>query len=1296
MHEYPTLRLTRAARFPGHLTCVSILSVALCLLCGSSACWAATPPAIFQWAAPLILTTHTYCSIVGTAGSVSSFDFDSLRRLVKPQPAGYAEPGGYFVGRARSRGVPALPAPLLHRLTLDRGPALPFSIQAPDTGTGFEAIVSSGRNPPEPEIGVGPDHMVITENAVIAVVDKDGSNRREVDSRDFFGLDTTRGVPFDHKCAYDPRGGRFLVVAVETGSDTVYLAISKTSNPHAGWWRYKTRGRLFGGSGYDPAAGSLGLVDYPGLGFSDNKVVVSWDMDAPPDYTDFATARMRVFDRDSVYAGRPPRYIDVDLSDPWQDADNHSGGSWPVCPGGASGVCAIWTTKPSRSLSAGTDVYLLALHEVPVDTLAHEVAFRKLTGTVAAQNVCADSTSNFSLARITTDNYLRPPAYARAPSQGQVNIDRDHLATMDFYVRNGVITTAWHVGATIEGGGLASAIRLLQIRTSDKAVLTDETYGSSESDYYYPAVCTDSAGSVYLGFTRSSTSEYASVRATGKRRSDATIEPSVLLKAGVCNVNVFWGDYTGISTDESASSSSGTSAWYAGEWAKTGGTCGTWARKLSFGYGQISGVVRFDADGDTSTTGDQTALAGVSVALKKGSTTRATTTTDSLGQYQFIYLDPETLDVVMTVPGDDCALAALVGTGATSQTRVSNTDIQVVLAGSQESSNNKFILSHYRVTLPLADAIWATGKDSTVQWVPPCDTTGSRRIGVYLGRSSSSTISAWPQVIDTTLAPGTRSKTWHVSGCAPQYGQFRVAYRYWSGDSAVALGPVYKLVRRNPANFPAPPTNAAWVVGRDSIAVWNAGPGAVGATKIRVYLGTDPEGAPTSWPSVVKDSTEISICDTLFHWTPWSSITDPCYAQFMLVSYKPGGTPDTLFSNQFEIGIPGCPLVAAWTGSQWVEDNTILKDAARPGSDVDRYLLRHAPAPQAGAYRLRILERERETSILDAVQLVVLDHAAGTTVGVWDTGEPFVVGEKILPQSAVDGAGQDRLAELIPGGGGVLANAGETITLRFDPARTAPAPAAAAASNSGGGGMQGYSYIKLPGAPARIGPRTAETARDLEGIGIEVPDGADATRWVEVCRIHPRELGSGFGVSRTTLRGSSVIRYRFYATHRLADVTWCSEGPGEIGQRVLGPQTALGGTVLSPGGTLELAFAAPPLGSGLSRDFLLVAKGTYTSGTQPARPLPREVAFSRPGPNPFRTGLTLRYALPKKAHVRLSILNVSGAVVAQVRDAEQDAGYWEATWDGRAQSGALVSAGIYFARFEAGSYHRTYKVTRMR
>jgi hypothetical protein len=78
-------------------------------------------------------------------------------------------------------------------------------------------------------------------------------------------------------------------------------------------------------------------------------------------------------------------------------------------------------------------------------------------------------------------------------------------------------------------------------------------------------------------------------------------------------------------------------------------------------------------------------------------------------------------------------------------------------------------------------------------------------------------------------------------------------------------------------------------------------------------------------------------------------------------------------------------------------------------------------------------------------------------------------------------------------------------------------------------------------------------------------------------------------------------------------------------------------------------------------------------------------------PNPFNPSTTIRYALPGRAHVTLTIFNTLGQKVATPVNESQEAGYHDVRFDG---SG--VASGVYFYRFRAGEYVATKRLLLIR
>lgn len=103
--------------------------------------------------------------------------------------------------------------------------------------------------------------------------------------------------------------------------------------------------------------------------------------------------------------------------------------------------------------------------------------------------------------------------------------------------------------------------------------------------------------------------------------------------------------------------------------------------------------------------------------------------------------------------------------------------------------------------------------------------------------------------------------------------------------------------------------------------------------------------------------------------------------------------------------------------------------------------------------------------------------------------------------------------------------------------------------------------------------------------------------------------------------------------------------------------------------------------SGLDSDiFAMQVAAAGTVGVPDVPPV--EISFARPSPNPAREALTLRYALPREATVRLAIYDITGRRIRGLISGAEPAGPHAVGWDLRDDDGAAVGVGIYFARLE--------------
>jgi hypothetical protein len=81
---------------------------------------------------------------------------------------------------------------------------------------------------------------------------------------------------------------------------------------------------------------------------------------------------------------------------------------------------------------------------------------------------------------------------------------------------------------------------------------------------------------------------------------------------------------------------------------------------------------------------------------------------------------------------------------------------------------------------------------------------------------------------------------------------------------------------------------------------------------------------------------------------------------------------------------------------------------------------------------------------------------------------------------------------------------------------------------------------------------------------------------------------------------------------------------------------------------------------------------------------PPVAALEQNYPHPFNPSTTIRYALPQRAHMTLTVFNTLGQQVAQLINSDIEAGCHDIQFNA-----ANLASGVYFYRIQAGSYVET-------
>ena len=94
----------------------------------------------------------------------------------------------------------------------------------------------------------------------------------------------------------------------------------------------------------------------------------------------------------------------------------------------------------------------------------------------------------------------------------------------------------------------------------------------------------------------------------------------------------------------------------------------------------------------------------------------------------------------------------------------------------------------------------------------------------------------------------------------------------------------------------------------------------------------------------------------------------------------------------------------------------------------------------------------------------------------------------------------------------------------------------------------------------------------------------------------------------------------------------------------------------------------------------------FTDAADKRNYLPHEFALSQNYPNPFNPVTTINYSLPKEGHVKLTVYNTIGSMVATLVDETKPAGKFSVKLNGD-----KLASGIYYYRMESGDYNEAKK-----
>lgn len=386
----------------------------------------------------------------------------------------------------------------------------------------FPAIGFTGFRPPDPDLGVGPNHIVAVVNSSLAFYTKAGNQDFQQDFETFFQTFFPQGGSFlfDPKVHYDRHAGRFVVIVLDFDASTqrsrVLLAVSDDNNPNGNWHQYAIDVKT-------TVSGSVCWGDYPGFGYNKDGYVVALNLftfagDA------FRGVRLTTIRKSSVLNG-----------------------------GTAATTAFVNTAGDSFSLQAA-EVFDAAVSKMYLMNTASTSQIKIWTLDGLDGTPAAPTTQN-----VTVPSFVFPPATG-APSSGGRLLDELDGRLINVAYRGAKLLTVHAVQATTDS---RNRIRWYEFTQPLAAAATLAQSGevieptTANNHFHMGAISKNAAGDIGLIFTRSGTNIVADIMRTARKASDpvGTMGNPVLVQGSVGPTYGFsaqvnrWGDYAGLRVD---------------------------------------------------------------------------------------------------------------------------------------------------------------------------------------------------------------------------------------------------------------------------------------------------------------------------------------------------------------------------------------------------------------------------------------------------------------------------------------------------------------------------------------------------------------------------------------------------------------------------------------------------------------------------------------------------------------------------------------------------------------------------
>jgi hypothetical protein len=427
---------------------------------------------------------------------------------------------------------------------------------APATTNNFEGIPQTAFRPPDCTIAVGPNDVMVSVNTDLAIYTKGGALRFRWANMSLFNpVQPANATFFDPQVAYDHYAKRWIVVTAarrnSPAGSWLMVGVSQGPDPVGPYWIWALDATK---DGSNP---TNNWADFPMLGFDTQGIYISSNMFLMGG--GFQYVKLRILNKAEVYAGGVGPSHFIKWYDFWSLKNPNNSLSFTVQP--AAHFTGLGGNPPAFLINA-------------LWPGGNTLTLWKLSNPIG---YWSGSTPTLTKDSIACRSYDLPPDAEQKGSAVRIETNDSRLLNAVYQYVDGVrrLWTCHTSKHTWAGENVARSVaQWYEIDTDQKKVIQQNAYGAKGRYYFFPAIHTDLRRHAYVVVGRSSSTEFAHLRQTGRLVTDPAndLQNSTLVKVGESSyTGGRWGDYFGICRD----GSDANKVWMYGQYADAGNTWGT-------------------------------------------------------------------------------------------------------------------------------------------------------------------------------------------------------------------------------------------------------------------------------------------------------------------------------------------------------------------------------------------------------------------------------------------------------------------------------------------------------------------------------------------------------------------------------------------------------------------------------------------------------------------------------------------------------------------------------------------------